>query len=612
MSEQMEELLSVLETEQLKGVAEKFGIDCSKCKRKEEYVITISDSQKFEIEELRSFLGLDSSREDEGATSFGEAEKLLSESKAIYDSGDYIASINKATEALDLGAKALNEFYGKGLSYAIRSSEKMISNLKDMDIDASSIEEILTEAKQSHENQEYEYAQSVVIKLRDAISDLINEHAQKIADQIEVVQTLIDGSKEMGADVSAAESKLAEARQHHAGDSLPSALDAIKESEQLAQTAREGKVQEISDTISRSAKLIEDAKYLHAPVSEAEELLEAAKSAFDEEDYALALKNANSASDSANVARDEQIKRALSLQEKIKEVPSEAEAPEVAEAEEAALPSEEAVPAVTGKVCPNCGGEPTYVEQYERYYCYPCSEYIEPVEREEEVEVAAEPEVGEAAKVCPGCGGEPTYVEQYKKYYCYSCEEYVEPQEKKVEEEAAVEPEAGEAAKVCPGCGGEPTYVEQYKRYYCYECGEYVEPQEKKVEEEAAAEPEAGEAAKVCPGCGGEPTYVEEYKRYYCYTCSEYVEPSEKKVEKAEEVIKPTKEAKVCPTCGDEPTYVEEYKRYYCYTCSQYVEPTEKSAKKEPEENICPTCGEKGTYVEEYKRYYCYTCSKYL
>jgi ribosomal protein S27AE len=295
----------------------------------------------------------------------------------------------------------------------------------------------------------------------------------------------------------------------------------------------------------------------------------------------------------------------------------EAEEELLMEVEEKVEEAEKLTPTELAKVCPNCGGDPTYVEQYQRYYCYTCSEYIEPIEKtiEEEIEEVKEPIPTELAKVCPNCSGEPTYVEQYQRYYCYTCSEYVEPVEKGVEEEPRVieKPKPTIVTKVCPNCGGEPTYVEQYQRYYCYTCSDYVEPVEKKVEEKPkpVIKPKPMKVTKVCPNCGGEPTYVAQYQRYYCYTCSDYVEPTEKGVEERPKAVakpKPSKVAKVCPNCGGEPTYVEQYKRYYCYTCSTYVEPVQKK----PSVAKCPTCGGESTYVEQYKRYYCYTCSKYL
>ncbi|UCG68493.1 MAG: hypothetical protein JSV09_11860 [Thermoplasmata archaeon] len=617
MTEELDKLLSRLTFDQIKEVAEKFGVDCSACGSKEEYITAISNSNLVSTEDLQASYGnqdMGTSSQDDSMPEFGEVERLLMETKSVFDSGDYVTAIDKATEAIDAGEKALNSFFGVGLSFVIRSTEIMISNLQDMDIDASSLPEILNNAKESHENQEYGSAGSIVGDLKEAMNELYRQQNERISELIEATQSQIDDAKELETDVSDAEKKLQEARDFLAVDALAKALESMRESDTLVKSAKEKRVSEVSVVISKAANIIEEASYLNAPVSEAEDLLESARAAFDGRNYNLALEKANTASEVANAARDEQIQKALSIQEKMKPKASEIAESEVPisagveEAEEVEMEFTtevkkeevaEVKPAEISKVCPTCGGDPTFVEQYKRHYCYTCSAYVEPVEKKEEV-AAAKP--AEVSKVCPTCGGDPTYVEQYKRHYCYTCSAYVEPVEKK-EEVAEVKP--AEVSKVCPTCGGDPTYVEQYKRHYCYTCSAYVEPVEKKKE---VAVTKPAEVSKVCPTCGGDPTYVEQYKRHYCYTCSAYVEPVEKKKEAKPAAAAKPKEAKVCPTCSGEPTYVEQYKKYYCYTCSAYVEPVEKKSSA----NTCDTCGNEATYVDQYKRYYCYTCSKYV
>lgn len=53
---------------------------------------------------------------------------------------------------------------------------------------------------------------------------------------------------------------------------------------------------------------------------------------------------------------------------------------------------------------------------------------------------------GEEAKICPKCGGEATYIEEYKRFYCYSCDVYIEPVERVIEEKIDVEEKTDEVA----------------------------------------------------------------------------------------------------------------------------------------------------------------------
>jgi uncharacterized protein (UPF0332 family) len=327
MAEEMEQMLAELNIEQLKDLAQMYGIDCSRCEHKEEYIATILGSLKVKEEDLKSILGtgpkMYTGSESDSKLKFAEAEQLLRETKNIFDSGDYLNTIDKATEAIDLGAKALNDFYGIGLSYAIRSSENMMSTVKDAGIDSTPLEQVLGMAKQSYENKEYESVASIIGQIKNAMSDLYLKHVQKINELIEATQFLVDDAKGIGSDVSEAEEKLQNARNMLASESLPMALDSAKESEDLAKTAKQSRVQEISNNITKAREIVEEARYLNAPVSEAEDLLAAAKNAFDAEDYTSAIENANKASEMANTARDEQIQKVISIQEKIK--PAQAE-----------------------------------------------------------------------------------------------------------------------------------------------------------------------------------------------------------------------------------------------------------------------------------------------
>ncbi len=70
--------------------------------------------------------------------------------------------------------------------------------------------------------------------------------------------------------------------------------------------------------------------------------------------------------------------------------------------------------------CPYCGNEATYIPKYNRYYCYHCQRYVEPVMDQPQQMVQKKP-------VCPYCGNEATYIPQYQRYYCYHCQKYVEP-----------------------------------------------------------------------------------------------------------------------------------------------------------------------------------------
>jgi ribosomal protein L37AE/L43A len=134
-------------------------------------------------------------------------------------------------------------------------------------------------------------------------------------------------------------------------------------------------------------------------------------------------------------------------------------------------------------------------------------------------------------------------VEDYNRYYCYGCEEYLpkdlKPPGGSFEQAPADEAEEEEAAMdvpACPKCSKPATWVENYKRYYCYGCEEYLpkdalpdkaSPAEEKEEVAAPEAPPPEEEKKdekpACPKCNKEATFIDQYKRYYCHGCKEYL-----------------------------------------------------------------------------------------
>ncbi len=602
MTEDLDSLLQERSFKQLKDIAEKFDVDCEGCRSKKDYIETIRDSQKVAISDVEDFINASSTSEEESTAKdseegkedvpdFTDAMNLLSQTKERFDRGDYIVTIDHAMDAITAGEKALKSYYGVGLSLAVKSSEAVIDIAKKLGIEASEAEDALSKARTCCEESDFEKACDIVSELRGAIKELQKLQNEKVSELITNIQSMIADTRNLGGDVSEVESPLDEAREMLEQDRSSEAAEKAKEAEEKVKEAHSKRVNEISMGIEGTQKIIDDAKFINAPVSEAEEMLEEARKAFEAEEYLKALENTKDASESAIKSRDEQLNKAMSMYQKLKpgtaivgaeweaaeQETVEEETPEtfeeMAEEEETAFEMEESeeTPAVTQEepseieekiekeICPKCGGELSYIEKDERYYCYTCEDYAVPAEKPVEEAIPTEEK-----KVCPNCGEEPTYIEKYKQHYCYTCKMYVEPKAKGAVEEAAP---AEEEEKVCPNCGGEPTYIEKYKQHYCYTCKMYVEPKAKGAVEEAAP---AEEEEKVCPNCGEEPTYIEKYKQHYCYTCKEYVEPTTRK-----EAAKPKKRKpeKICPNCEGKVTFVDKYKQYYCYSCKEYVEP---------------------------------------
>jgi predicted amidophosphoribosyltransferase len=220
--------------------------------------------------------------------------------------------------------------------------------------------------------------------------------------------------------------------------------------------------------------------------------------------------------------------------------------------------------------CPTCGNEASFIEQYGKHYCHNCQQYLpeqeaqpepvvtaEPVQPEPEVQAPAEPEpvAQPTGAICPTCGNEAKYIEQYGRNYCYNCQQYLpdqasepkpilepEPEPQKEPEMqpvpsapqpvAPVQPAAQPQAGTCPTCGNQASFVEQYNRYYCYNCQKYLpeqsvqseaQPVQPQPSEPVQPQPEPVQPKPMCPTCGGEANFIQQYDRWYCHHCQKYL-----------------------------------------------------------------------------------------
>jgi len=217
-------------------------------------------------------------------------------------------------------------------------------------------------------------------------------------------------------------------------------------------------------------------------------------------------------------------------------------------------------------------------------------------------------------RVCPSCGLALTYVQKYDRWYCYTCRKYAPGGPSKAEE-------AEEEVK-CAYCGSGAEYVQKYDRWYCRTCKKYLPTatdRSAKPKEDVSATP------PLCAQCGKPTTWIATYERHYCYPCKKYAPKGNGKEEgkPAPETAKRVSTAKpagpACAYCGQPTTWIAKYERHYCYPCQKYVSKTEpkndaakSNAKSKPNAPACPNCKKPTTWIAKYERYYCYPCKKYV
>jgi HEPN domain-containing protein len=101
----------------------------------------------------------------------------------------------------------------------------------------------------------------------------------------------------MGVDVTEAEAKLKLAREQAESGAFTQALGSAAQAETILNTAKEARIKEIKEILTQAETTVDEAKYLNAPVEEAERLMEEARGALSNENYSLAVENANKAAE---------------------------------------------------------------------------------------------------------------------------------------------------------------------------------------------------------------------------------------------------------------------------------------------------------------------------
>lgn len=224
-------------------------------------------------------------------------------------------------------------------------------------------------------------------------------------------------------------------------------------------------------------------------------------------------------------------------------------------------------------------------------------------------------------RVCPTCGLALTYVQKYDRWYCYTCRKYAPSETRKVKEKGEEEEEIK-----CAYCGSDAEYIQKYDRWYCRSCRKYL-PSERASAKEGE---DADATPPLCSQCGKPTTWIAAYERHYCYPCKKYVQKGNGREEAgpAQEAPTPKKApaakgtGPACASCGQPTTYISKYDRHYCYPCQKYApkadakaegeKPAAKSAKAKPTAPMCPNCKKPTTWIAKYERFYCYPCKKYV
>ncbi len=222
----------------------------------------------------------------------------------------------------------------------------------------------------------------------------------------------------------------------------------------------------------------------------------------------------------------------------------------------------------------------------------------------------------EEEDICPDCGSEMRFIDDYDRWYCDSCEDYKSAPSGGTSGAvgtAGVADQQEQDSNACPDCGSGMRFIDDYDRWYCDSCEDY-----KSAQSTGGAEKEQEQDSNVCPDCGSEMRFIDDYDRWYCDSCEDYKSaPSggtSGAVGTAGVADQQEQDSNACPDCGSGMRFIDDYDRWYCDSCEDYKSAQSTGgAEKEQEQdsNVCPDCGSEMRFIDDYDRWYCDNCEEY-
>lgn len=319
-----------------------------------------------------------------------DVSNLLSKTKESYEKGDFKGTVDFAKQALDTFKRSSELLQTLGVSYAIMSSQRLISNGKEMGVDVKKAEGLLSEAK-NHFDSDIARAGTLIDDLNEEAIKLHTDQGRKVGEMLASIEETMERVRDMGANTYDAEKLLSEAQRLLSSDFYMEALEQGTKAEETTDAAKTERIKELEDSIPNIEAIISEAEDLGSDVKAPKKLVSEARSLFKKKKYVKGAEKVQEAEKTAQELLQAQIQKAMELQNKMKSKVQAQQAATPASQPAASqeqggfvdtgtgVSTQDAAPAKEASSdkpkCTGCSGELTWVEQYKRWYCYTCAKY---------------------------------------------------------------------------------------------------------------------------------------------------------------------------------------------------------------------------------------------
>ncbi len=301
------------------------------------------------------------------STIFNTPEDLLKDMTESFQNESYTKILESSKDILSLLEEPSKQFVKIGMAFSISSAAKWVSPMGEVGVDISRAEELINKAKEQFSDGDYHSVDETIAQVRDMIPKLEEEQKNMAGDYILSTEILIEEVEKTGANVEAAKRLLAQAKSALESENYQEVLKFTLDAKQTAESAKDSRIQTISDGLLFTRSVIEESKNVGVDISEPEALYREAKSAYAKGEYEKCSKLTKEAEEKALKLQDEHIQKVLELKEKREAIQREKEKLEP--------PKEPQKTTKEQENCPTCSGPLRYVEKYDRNWCKECKKY---------------------------------------------------------------------------------------------------------------------------------------------------------------------------------------------------------------------------------------------
>ncbi|MFO7991786.1 MAG: hypothetical protein R6U61_05785 [Thermoplasmata archaeon] len=183
---------------------------------------------------------------------YEESKERLDKANELLGEDAYKEALDSAQEALDLANLELQE----KLTQEISSVDSLLITLEDKGEDTSEVEEVIDQAKEAAEKDDFENAVTLVEGVKEKLSNEIKDYLDEKISSVQKQQEIVRNS---GKDTAEVEEFISKAKTKAKNQEFDNSLDLIKQAQGELNEAMEGvvkdKYEELMEEIDRAEEL---------------------------------------------------------------------------------------------------------------------------------------------------------------------------------------------------------------------------------------------------------------------------------------------------------------------------------------------------------------------